>query len=266
LGTAYQPNITTIGNLSTLNVSGYLGVGTTSPSKQLEVSSTSGGCLRLSYNGTSNYADFTIDTSGNLTIAHAPLTKINALAIGSTTNSTMPIEVGYTAFTMTSPYSYRMNTGSSGVINPVSNPTSYNYSIRADGRVLCTGSIDVMSDRRLKKDIEPLTDDYCTAFVQDTTPISYYRVNGDPNKSFGYVAQELMRAGFSDLVNLIPEPSVKEEIDEDGFISPEGVAYNISYEHIIPILAKNQQRLMRENAELRAQLDKIMKMLASKEI
>ena len=261
--TIYQPYITTVGNLTDLNVVGYLGVGTTSPLKKVEISSVTGDCLRLSYTGNGAYADLTVDNIGNLTIASVGRTKFNAIAIGTPANATaIPVEVGYAAFTMTNPYSYRTNVGSMGVINPVSNPISYNYSIRADGRILCTGSIDVMSDRRLKKNIESLTDDFCSSFIECTNPVSYYRVSGDQNKSFGYIAQELMRAGFSDLVNLVPDSSVKEEIDDDGFISPEGVAYNISYEHIIPILAKNQQRLMRENAELRAKLDQILLMLA----
>jgi Chaperone of endosialidase len=265
LRTAYQPYITTVGNLTDLNVAGYLGIGTTAPMKQVEINSTTGDCLRLSFNksATSARADFTVDASGNLTIAPSGLLKLNSVVIGSTPNASAPLELGYTTFGITQAYSYRTNIGGMGVINATTTPTSYNYSIRACGRILCSGSIDVMSDRRTKKNIRELTDEYCKSFVERTTPVSFNRINGDPNKAFGYIAQELMRSGFPELVNIMPDPSMKEEIDEDGFISPEGAAYNVSYEHIIPILAKNQQRLMKENAELKAKLDAILDMLSN---
>lgn len=261
--TGYQPNITTVGNLTDLNVRGYLGVGTTAPMKQLEINSVTGDCLRLSFNKdySTARADFSVDANGTLRIAPAS----GSVQIGSS-NSAMPLEVGYSAFTMAAPYSYRTSAGANGVISPVTNPTSYNYSIRACGRILCTRSIDVMSDYRTKKNIKALSNEYCSFFVERTTPVSFNWIHGDPNRAFGYVAQELMRAGFPELVNLVPDESVHEEIDEDGFVSPEGVKYTISYEHIIPILAKNQQRLMRENTELRAKLDAMLSALQQNSI
>jgi hypothetical protein len=57
---------------STLNVTGAVGVGTTAPDKKLEVNSSTGDCLRLTYNdadGTAtNYTDLLITSGGNLTI------------------------------------------------------------------------------------------------------------------------------------------------------------------------------------------------------
>ena len=57
---------------STLNVTGAVGVGTTAPDKKLEVNSSTGDCLRLTYNdadGTAtNYTDLLITSGGDLTI------------------------------------------------------------------------------------------------------------------------------------------------------------------------------------------------------
>ncbi len=261
---AYQPLITTLGTLNYLNVSGEMGIGTTTPTQKLEIVSVTGNCLRLTNSNTDKHADLLIDDNGNLSIIPSTTTKMDTLMIGNASANQIPMEVGYTAFTMTSPYAYRTNTGATGIVDPVVTPTSYNYSIRALGRILCTGSIDVMSDKRVKTNIQELTDDYCTAFVKYTTPVKYNRINGDPNENFGYIAQELMRAGFPELVNLIPDDDMIEEIDEDGYISPEGMAYNISYEHIIPILAKNQQRLMKENEELKNKIEYILRLLENK--
>ena len=64
-------NITTIGNL---------GLNTSSASKQLEVNSATGDVLRLTYNndtGTAtNYSDFNVSSSGNLTIKASGLTTL----------------------------------------------------------------------------------------------------------------------------------------------------------------------------------------------
>ncbi len=258
---ASQTAITTIGTLGYLNVSGDIGVGTTTPGHKMEIVSITGSCLRLTNSNTSVSADLSVDDSGNLIVSPAATTKLTTIMVGNASANQIPMEVGYTAFTMTNPYSYRTNTGATGIVDPVDTPTSYNYSIRALGRILCTGSIDVMSDRRVKTNIQELTDDYCSSFINHTTPVRYNRINGDPHESFGYIAQELMRSGFPELVNLIPDDDMEEEIDDDGYISPGGMAYNISYQHIIPILAKNQKKLMQENEELRQKIARIMEML-----
>lgn len=273
ISTAYQPNITTIGNLSNLNINGYLGLGTTSPMKQLEINSTSGDCMRLSYNkgDATSYVDFLVDEfgSGSIITSGPTLTIKNRIladkiTLGNTTNSIMPLELGWVPFTMTQPYAYSTSSNGRGLVNPASSGyVSYNYSIRASGRILCTQSLDVMSDKRTKKNVTQLTDEYCTSFIERTTPVSFNWISGDGNKSFGYIAQELVRTGFDELVNLAYDPSVEEVIDDDGFINPKGVKFTISYQHIIPILAKNQKRLMQENQDLKAKLDAILKMLQS---
>lgn len=269
LKTEYQPNITTIGNLTNLNINGYLGVGTASPIKQMEINSSTGDCLRLSYNKGVNtgYMDIFVNASGNATLLPSGGTltiSSNVIAqriiLGNTTNATMPLEIGYVPFVMTQAYGYNTNLNAHGVM-PAGGTTSYNYSIRATGRILCTQSVDVMSDRRTKKNIQELSDEFCSSFIERTNPVSFNWIDGDDNKSFGYIAQDLIREGFPDLVNFTHDDNVEEEIDEDGFIHPAGVKFTVTYQHIIPILAKNQKRLMKENAELKAKLDSILAML-----
>jgi hypothetical protein len=275
LSTGYQPAITNVGTLLGLNVNGYAGIGTTSPMRQMEINSTTGDCLRLSYdnvNTPSMYMDMSVGSTGNATIAASggKVTFGSVIAgpqmmLGSTSNNTMPLELGFTPFTMTAAYSYNTAANSHGTLNPASSGyISYNYSIRALGRILCTQSLDVTSDRRTKKNITSLTEDWCSSFIERTRPVSFNWIDGDQHKSFGYIAQELMQAGFSDLVNIMPDDSAKEEIDADGFISPEGAKFTVTYEHVIPILAMNQKRLMRENEELKTKLDTILIMLQNR--
>jgi hypothetical protein len=275
LSTGYQPAITNVGTLIGLNVDGYVGIGTASPMRQMEINSITGDCLRLSHDKTntpSMYMDISIGSTGNATIAASggKVTFDSVIAgshmmLGSTSNNTMPLELGYTPFIMTAAYSYNTSNNGHGTLNPASSGyVSYNYSIRALGRILCTQSLDVTSDRRTKKNITSLTEDWCSSFVERTRPVSFNWIDGDQHKSFGYIAQELMQAGFSDLVNIMPDDSAREEIDADGFISPGGAKFTVTYEHVIPILAMNQKRLMRENEELKTKLDAILTMLQNR--
>lgn len=272
IATAAQPSITSVGDLLGLNVSGYVGVGTKTPMKQVEINSTTGDCLRLSYNKptvSSSYLDISVGETGNASltasggiISFDSSLRLKQVSIGNTTNSLMPLELGSTPYTMTSSYSFKYASNAIGVINPATaGYISYNYSIRACGRILCTQSIDVTSDRRVKKNITDLTDEWCSKFIESTTPVAFNWKDGEDNTSFGYIAQDLLQHGFHELVNLIPDDDIEEHVDDAGFISPEGIKFTISYEHIIPILAKNQKRLMRENEELKAKLDRILEML-----
>ena len=73
LQTGIQPNITSIGTLTNLRVSGPVGIGTSNiSSKKVEINDEYGMCLRLSYNSSEgnaeDYTDFSLDSSGNLYI------------------------------------------------------------------------------------------------------------------------------------------------------------------------------------------------------
>jgi hypothetical protein len=65
-------------NLNNLRTTGNLGINSSAPDRQLEVNSSTGACLRLTYNmstGTAiNYADFSTSNAGNLTINSSGLT------------------------------------------------------------------------------------------------------------------------------------------------------------------------------------------------
>jgi hypothetical protein len=54
-----------------------------------------------------------------------------------------------------------------------------------------------------------------------------------------------------------PDETMEYEQDENGVISPEGIKYNISYTYIIPILAQNQKKLIRENKELKDRISNL---------
>lgn len=65
-------NLTVLNALNSASSSDVLAVNTTDPANQAEINSSTGQCLRLSNNApngnATNYTDFSVDTSGNLTI------------------------------------------------------------------------------------------------------------------------------------------------------------------------------------------------------
>jgi len=70
LSTAAQTNVTSVGNLTSLNVTGNVGLGAAAnvPARQLEVEDGSNPQVRLSYAPGSVYTDLETDSSGNLVI------------------------------------------------------------------------------------------------------------------------------------------------------------------------------------------------------
>lgn len=144
---------------------------------------------------------------------------------------------------------------------------SQSYSAYFAGRIVCNGEVDVISDRRTKRDINVLKIDYCKKFISTSQPISF-RYKGDDSKlNFGYIAQDLYKAGFENLVSLVAKKDLKEEVDEDGFINPEGYSFSVSTSEIIPILTVAIKDLYEENKELKTknnQLEQKMKDLETR--
>ena len=53
---------------------------------------------------------------------------------------------------------------------------------------------------------------------------------------FRYIAQDLMKNGFGELVMVSTSEELEEYVDEDGFVSEKDKLYTISRSQIIPIL------------------------------
>ena len=262
--TAAQSYITSVGTLSSLNVTSYLGVGTTSPTYQIESTASNGKCLKL--NNGSNSTTFDVDVSGNLNITTSAnnvnigTSSLTAskLIIGTPGNSTLPLEIGYTSFNFSSAYAYNNSANGHGTI-AAGSQLIYNYSIRANGRILCTQSVDITSDRRAKKDIINLTNEFCRKFVLTTQPVKFKWKKGDDQIAYGYIAQELIKYDYGDLIGMEPDEEMEQSIDkETGVVNPAGQRFSVSYNHIIPILAQNQKTLILENQALKNKIDELV--------
>ncbi len=259
-------NLTTV----TLNISGHDG-STTGLSL--------GGTLVTATASELNYVDVTagagtaskavvLDSSKNI----SGINKVGttSLRIGTPASDALPVEVGYVSYQFAGAFAYANSNNAHGLVEAGA-AASANYSMRTDGRILCTGELEITSDRRLKENIIELTPDFSKRFIMTTTPVKFNWRTGDKIIDYGYIAQDIYKKGFTDLVTITPSNGMVECIDDDGFISPKDAKFVFSPGKIIPMLALNQKEIFEELkdkderiAELEgriAQLEEIVKKL-----
>jgi hypothetical protein len=59
----------------------------------------------------------------------------------------------------------------------------------------------------------------------------------NPVEHFGFIAQDLLKYKFNDLVTFYPDENLNEEVDENGIISPDKFKLLVSIKQILPLLA-----------------------------
>ncbi len=259
--TAAQPNITSVGTLTSLTTSGDLTVGET------VISETDIAKIDSITNGTASAGKaLVIDSSKNISGIGAIAAA--TLAIGSPANTDLPIEIGYTSYQFTGSYAYSNNSNAHGLAEAGTGDIA-NYSLRTDGRILCTGEIQLTSDRRMKENIIELAPDLAKKFVMTTTPVKFNWKSSDGVIDYGYIAQDVMKAGFNDLVMITPQIGMEEIIEEDGFVNPKDAKFTLSPGKIVPLLALNQREVFdqleakdQKIQELESRLEKLEQMLS----
>lgn len=105
-----------------------------------------------------------------------------------------------------------------------------------NGRILAQ-EIDANSDRRLKFDIETLDVERALKFVSTARAVTHkWKSNPDGSTRFGFIAQEISKAGFDELIGVAPDEDIVETIDDDGFMSPAGARFTLNYDQAVPLL------------------------------
>ncbi len=258
LTTANQSAITTVGTLTNIATSGTLTMGSTI------ISATELAVIDGVVAGTAAASKaLVLNSSSNISgINSLSSTK---LSIGTPSNSNLPIEVGYTTYQFTGAYAYSDNMNAHSIVDAGFGPSA-NYSLRADGRILCTGEIEITSDRRLKKNIQPLLKDMCRRFVFETKPVSFNWKSGDTTTDYGYVAQDILKAGFKDLVKVVPHPGILEDIEADGFLNPSNNKFVFSPGKVIPILAVNQKQIFTKQDNQQEEIEALKQRISQLEM
>jgi hypothetical protein len=109
-----------------------------------------------------------------------------------------------------------------------------NLSLYATGRIWGQ-EIDAFSDERMK-DIEGnVSLEEGIKLVKTLQPIKYtWKDNKEKGLKIGYSAQQVAKAGFDNLISLIPKEGLKETVDKDGFVSPKDTQFSMNYDQVVP--------------------------------
>lgn len=180
-----------------------------------------------------------------------------ATTIGGATNDNYMLTVDGSTLTRYNSASYGWF-NSNGNAGTGSDTVTENVAMYVNGRVLCVGEIDCISDKRRKSDIQLLDDRIVDRFIKEIHPKSFI-YDKETHVSYGYIAQDILRDGFDDMIDLHPNEEIKEIIDDDGFVSPEGFEFSVRTGSVIPILHRKIQMMEAEIDTLRIIIGECLK-------
>lgn len=244
------------GGRVSINGLGYLGVKVPAPSNNLHVGQDgSNSCVRLDYyNNNYTYVDLGVTQYGRFSSNGGIYTG----TAGGDNGSGFVFINGMTT-TSVNNYGYMTSTG---VVATNGSSGSFGCSLRTSGRIVCGTELNVLSDIRLKKNIQSVNNEYCRDFVYKVNAKKYvYKKDKCQKVNVGFIAQEVLKAGYEEIVNFSME-DVEEVVDEDGFVSPKGQVFTVNYEAVVPLLSQNVKNLFEENKELKDKINSMSTELA----
>ena len=188
--------------------------------------------------------------SGNVVI-NGQTGAAGGLLIGTSTKTGYVTINGSAVYNLGS-YGYLTSAGATGTSSGTAN-----YSLVADNRIAAS-EFNAYSDERLKDIIDNVSVNEATKFILNTHPIKFtWKDSGDGGIKVGYSAQEVMKAGFDNLVGVMPNESLEEHIDADGFVSPSGSQLTVNYEQIIPYHSVVIKHLLEKIEELQKEIQEL---------
>jgi len=280
--TASAGNFTTADERMRIDSSGNVGIGTSSPSTygkfvvaggdgNTQFNVGTNGVLRIAgYNSfwsgallesvnTAQSAYLPIVVNGLHTVLatggteRARISSSGYVSIGSTTTNGLLTVDGVGPTLVSQAFAYFAESGGAAVSGYASGQTVTN-SIWASSRI-SGQEFDARSDGRLKKDVTPIPASDAWHFVQNVMPVHYKWINGPDNgHKFGFIAQDVVKAGFPNLIGQYSDSNVQEITDADGFTSPAGIALTVNYDQIVPLLASALRDALAQIDDLKSRL------------
>jgi hypothetical protein len=177
------------------------------------------------------------------------------VAIGSSTlNGYVSINSSKST-AVTQPYGYLNSSGAGTTAGTSPNP----YSLTCVQRVQ-SPEFNASSDERLKENIVPITLNDALNFVKSISAVTFnWKDPENPGKKSGYIAQQVMRAGFDHLIGIVGNNSLQEKIDADGFVSPASAALVMNYDQVIPYHSVTIKNLLERIEKLESEIKEFKK-------
>lgn len=176
-----------------------------------------------------------------------------------TTSPSYPLDIATTATVNYGPYGALYN-GGTGATYISGTQTGLPVSLHTTGRIVAS-EVDATSDRRLKNDIQDITAQTANEFIKKARPVTFRWIKvPDGKQNFGFIAQEVGKAGFDNLLALSKDDTLHKTVDSDGYLSPEGAKFELNYDGIIPLLTKAIQDDRDMLAKLKAANDSLRAM------
>ena len=173
------------------------------------------------------------------------------------TSASYPIHINASSSDNISSYGYINTSGNIGFVSG-SSGTIF-VGLKCANRIV-SGEINLVSDRRIKKEITDITDEEAKAFLS-IRPV-HYSLKKCNSPSYGYIAQDILkhealkhnRYILEDIINVHKEPGLEETVDEDGFVSPADGCFSVNYPKIVPLLHKiiqlQESRIKKNETEI----------------
>lgn len=114
----------------------------------------------------------------------------------------------------------------------VAGGTTATYGLQVDNRVTAS-EFDAVSDARMKTDVTDIDAAEGERFVRSTRPVTFKKKG---EWGAGFIAQEVLRAGFAGMVSAHDAPGLPAHTSDDGLISPPNTALAVTYNHAIAYL------------------------------
>lgn len=131
-----------------------------------------------------------------------------------------------------------------------------------NGRIIAP-EVNCTSDRRLKYNIEEISEEAALSFALNVKPVSFQWIEGHPSHSeaqrIGYIAQDVAAAGFPNLVSFSPasETACGEHDAVDpvtGAENPQDAFFTLNYDDAAVLTHRALQIALRRIEELEARI------------